>query len=511
MIFDLGAGGRTAFEQPFDVCVIGAGPAGITLARRLAGQGARVALMEGGRLEIDVDSQDLYQGDIVGLEYFPLDITRLRYFGGSSNHWTGWCRELFAEDFAARPGDPWSGWPIAKADLDPYATEADAVFGLPPAAGYLPFEIVQAEDRFLGFEMRKSAPPTRFGEAYRPEIAASDRISLGLGANLVDLRLDAAGAVEAAVFRSFDPGAPALEVRAPVFALCLGGLENPRALLNANRQRPAGLGNEHDLVGRFFCEHPHYVLGEILLEAPLAAPLSLMPTAALREREGVLNFAAQALPIALDEPLLLYKEVIRSMPCATEFTERLAEQVLGRRLYCEGRGITGWREQRTERAARLADPRTDMLIRSEQALNPDSRVRLSESRDAFGLGRIALDWRLSEVDYRTMKVAATAFGAHLAEQSIGRLRLADWLLAEEPQVPPWPDEETGGHHHLCTTRMSDDPRQGVVDRNGRVHSLPNLYIGGSSTFATASWVNPTYTIVQLALRLGDHLGKLRRT
>jgi hypothetical protein len=506
MIFDAATGERAAFARPFDVCVVGAGPAGITLARRLAGHGARVALMEGGGLEISIESQDLYAGDVVGLEYFPLDITRLRYFGGTSNHWTGYCREIFAEDFAPRPGDPWSGWPIGKADLDPYAAETDAILGLPPAAGYQPFDVVQAENRFRGYEMRRSMPPTRFGEAYRAEIAASEPISLGLNANLVDLSLDDAGRVEAAVFRSYDPGAPAFEVRAPVFALCLGGLENPRALLNANRQRPAGLGNEHDLVGRFFCEHPHYVLGEVLLEAPLEKSLSLMPTAELRAREGVLNFAAQALAPRAEEPLLLYKEVIRSVPCATDFTERLAQEVLGRSLYCRGRGVAGWLEQREERAAYRADPRAELVIRSEQALNPDSRVRLSDSRDGFGLSRIALDWRLSEIDYRTMKVAATAFGAHIAEQGIGRAKLADWLVAENPQVPPWPEEETGGHHQLCTTRMSDDPKRGVVDGFGRVHSLPNLYLGGSSTFGTAAWVNPTYTVVQLALRLGDHLG-----
>ena len=166
--------------------------------------------------------------------------------------------------------------------------------------------------------------------------------------------------------------------------------------------------------------------------------------------------------------------------------------------------------QREERAAVLADPRTDLLVRSEQTLNPDSRVGLSDSLDAFGLRRIALDWRISAADYHTMQVAAAAFGAYAAEQSIGRLRVADWLFAADPQVPPWPEAETGGHHHLCTTRMSDDPRRGVVDGNGRVHSVPNLYLGGSSTFATGSWINPTYTIVQLSLRLGDHLGARRK-
>lgn len=507
MIFDVGTGERAAFAAPFDVCVVGAGPAGITLARRLAGQGARVALMEGGGLEISAESQALYEGDIVGEEYFPLDITRLRYFGGTSNHWTGYCRELLPEDFLPRAGDPWSGWPITKADLDPYQAEADAILDLPPAT-VAPLYDVPGED-FRGFEMRHS-PPTRFGDKYRGEIAASTRISLGLNANLVDLRLGEDGAVAAAVFRSYDPGSPDLEVAATTCVLCLGGLENPRALLNANRQRPAGLGNEHDLVGRFFCEHLHYVIGEVLLEAPLAAKIKLTPTPAFREREGVTNFVLQAQTFDFGEPLVLYKEVLRSIPCATPFTERLAREVLGRSLYCRGRGVGGWLEQREERAAVLADPRTDLLVRCEQALDPESRVSLSDSVDAFGLRRMVLDWRISDADYRTMQVGAAAFGAYAAEQSIGRLRVADWLLAEDPQVPPWPEAETGGHHHLCTTRMSDDPRRGVVDGTGRVHGVPNLYLAGSSTFATGSWINPTYTIVQLALRLGDHLGARRK-
>lgn len=512
MIHDLSAGGGDAFAAPADVCVVGAGPAGITVARRLAAKGTDVVLMEGGGLDISAESQALYEGEITGLEYFPLDVTRLRYFGGTSGHWSGWCREMPASDFDPRPGDPWSGWPITKADLDPYQAEADAILDLPPAADYPYFEIAQAALNYRGMHMRHSSPPARFGTKFLDEIAASERIRLGLNANLVDLRLDDAGAVETAVFRPHDPGAPELAVSARLFVLCLGGLENPRALLNANSQRPAGLGNGHDLVGRFFAEHPHYVLGEVLLEEPLEHVISVTPTPQMQAEHGILNYALVVLPLRLEEPLVLHKEIIRSVPCALDFTERLAEEVLGRSLYCDGRGIGGYLEQRRERAEILADPRSELLIRSEQALNFNSRVGLAEAHDRFGLRRIALDWQISEIDYVTMRTAATSFGAHLAEQDIGRLHIADWLLAEDPQVPPYPEEETGGHHHLCTTRMADDPRRGVADRNCRVHEVPNLYLGGSSTFATAGWVNPTYTIVQLALRLGDHLGaELGRT
>ena len=500
MIVDTDAGGREAFAEVFDVCVVGSGPAGITLARKLKEQGLHVALMEAGGRDPSPESQELYGGENVGLPYFPLDVTRLRFLGGSSNHWQGWCRRLAEHDFKPRPGDPWSGWPIARTDLVPYEAEADAILEMPSADGFDYFEVEQAEPIFVGFNMRRSDPPVRFGEKYADEIEASNAIRLGLNANLVDLRIDEeTGAVTEALFRGYGAGDPGFAVRARAYALCLGGLENPRALLNANSQRPAGLGNEHDLVGRFFSEHPHYDIGEILLERPLEMNYQLTPTLeTMRERE-ILNFTLTLLRVRAYR-LTVLNSAVRSVPCATGFTERLAERVLNRSLYCDTRDLAAYRAQQA-----AGFPDAVLGIRSEQALNPDSRVRLASSRDALGLRQIELDWRLSEIDFRTMREAALAFGAHIAERGAGRLRVVDWLLDETPQVPPWPEADTGGHHHMCATRMAANPRRGVVDANCRVHSVPNLYLGGSSVFATGGWANPTYTIVQLALRLGDHL------
>ncbi len=141
----------------------------------------------------------------------------------------------------------------------------------------------------------------------------------------------------------------------------------------------------------------------------------------------------------------------------------------------------------------------------EQAQNPDSRVMLGDERDAFGLRRVAMNWNLTDLDVHTMRTAVMTFAEHMAQQGIGRARIRPWLLTDPVEFPGILDDEVGGKHHMCATRMSADPQHGVVDADCRVHGMTNLFIGGSSVFATTGQCNPTYTLTQLALRLGDHL------
>ena len=521
---------RAAFADAVDVCVIGAGPAGITLARALAAGGASVALMEAGGLEISAESQDAYVGETVGLDYFPLDTCRLRYFGGTSGHWGGMCRNLDAYDFEPRPGHAWSGWPIGKADLDPYrAAVADILelsypvkqrwgdptrlpnpdpgFDDPRGFDYPDIPLTQAADRFRRISFRYS-PPVRFGEKYRAEIAASGRIRLGLNANLVDLRLSEDGAaVTGAVFRSYDPADPGFTVRARFHALCAGGIENARLLLAASSQEPRGIGNRHDLVGRFFNEHPTFTVGDVLYEATVPPGVEFYaPTPGFMAEAGVLNAGLRLYADEPPPPLGPGKAAARSLACSADFLAALAERVLGRPPGCERDGLGAW----LARGGAPAPQVGRVEIASEQALDRDCRVRLGEARDALGMPRVVLEWRLGALDVRTIRAATEALAMHLAEQGIARVRIRDWLLADPPAFPGVADDMVGGPHHLGTTRMADDPRTGVVDRDCRVHGVANLYVGGGGVFATGGHVNPTYTIVQLALRLGDHLtGRLR--
>ena len=194
--------------------------------------------MEAGGLEITEESQDAYRGTNIGMEYFDLDICRLRYFGGTSNHWGGWSRALEAVDFKERDWVPLSGWPIEQLDLDPYRAEADAILDLPSATEAPNLPVRQTAYDFERFQFRFS-PPTRFAEKYQAEIEASQEISCFLNANLVDLRLTTThGAVTDAVFRTYDPAAEPFTVKARAYALCTGGIENARLLLNFTARPP---------------------------------------------------------------------------------------------------------------------------------------------------------------------------------------------------------------------------------------------------------------------------------
>ncbi len=499
MILDANIPERDGLERMFDVCIIGSGPAGISAARKLAANGLDVALMEGGGLDISAESQELYEGEIIGLDYYDPTTTRLRYFGGTSNHWGGRSRALDPYDFEARAYHPLSGWPITAADLAPYVAETDDILDLPPASALpdRPVDGAEAELKTIRFRM---SPPTRFNGKYHGEIAASERIRLVLNANLVDLRVTEAGhAITGAVFRSYAPEDQGFTIRARAYCLCLGGMENPRALLNADSQIPGGIGNGHDLVGRYFSEHPTYNVGQVMFEDAVPPSTGFAPTAELMAREEILNFNLLMPTRGMD----FLTEAQRSAACSTGFTRRLAERILGRPFNCEIGGLGEYFEQRGAEDYQLAPIGTII----EQALNPDSRVILTGETDRFGLRMLALDWRLSPLDYHTLRGSAAALGQHFARAGIGRVQVAEWLLEEDP-VPPElgsPGSEVALHHHMATTRMSADPREGVVDADCRVHGIENLYIGGCSVFATCGHANPTYTIVQLALRLGDHL------
>ncbi|MCZ6770746.1 MAG: GMC family oxidoreductase, partial [Proteobacteria bacterium] len=251
-------------ERGFDVCICGAGVAGIILARKLP-QKLKIALLEGGGLEMSHESQSVYRGNNTGQEYFPLDATRLRYFGGTSNHWAGWCSPLEARDFEASPYVERLGWPIRRGALEPYLQEASDILDADFGGVENSVRWVKKVDDFRDAVFAFSKPLTRLGEKYRKDIERSSNIWCYLNANLTDIVLvDKMSSVRDVEVRDYGDGVHRLKAR--VFVLATGGMENPRILLYCNSQLRQGIGNDRGLVGKFFGEHPKAEIGKLLLE-----------------------------------------------------------------------------------------------------------------------------------------------------------------------------------------------------------------------------------------------------
>ena len=508
MILDLhGVNSDPFVDKEFDVCICGAGVAGITLALKLSHR-LKVVLLEAGEYEYSADSQAIYKGENVGRAYFDLATTRLRYFGGSSNHWGGGCRPLDSVDFKLKPYVEFSGWPIDRDDLAPYFDETNSILDIrekKPVAQIAPLgdpwhTLGESQD-FNNNELLQSAP-TRFGHKYRNELDRMPNLVCYLNANVVDITLtENLSRVAQIEVRTYDGGGFAVSAR--VFVLTAGGLENPRILLNCNGQIPEGLGNQAGLVGRFFTEHPHHTVGTFVLQDTVKENLArswvndrearrfFTPSRELMYQEQILNFSIRLRPLP---PLndSSFNEQLRRIICGSELATSAVEKLQGRAIRCgPDDGLLG--------------------IMSEQAPNPLSRITLGTEFDRFEKRRIVLDWRLAEIDSRTIHRAVVRFGMTFASLELGRVRLADWLLSDDAEIElPGLEKNMGGlggNHHMCTTRMGTSPRDGVVDSNQRVFGIDNLYAAGSSVFSTGGHAHPTFTIVQMTLRLASHLNE----
>lgn len=515
-----------------DVCIVGAGAAGITLARELRASGLRVLLLESGGFEPDEPTQALAGGEVVGepLTHYWDDEevveTRLRYFGGTTNHWAGFCRPLEPVDFVARPAVGQPGWPITYESMQPWYERAAELCALHTAEFDVGWWVRERggtepllDDDVVTTSVFQVNYPYSFGTEHRDELVTAPDVELCLWANVVDLPLtpgtDAVDHLEVATLDG-----NRFEARARAYVLATGGIENARILLAADRDRPDGLGNEHDLVGRYFAEHLQVLAGFAVLERPVDA---------LGFYTGVVAPA----PTPRDpEHTITARAVLTLTSEAVEANDLLGleAQLLVTPLELGGPGYEGGIDARTvERLAAQVDGPAPpwsiayLQVVAEQQANPESRIRLSPTRrDALGLPVAEVEWRHTELDRRSIVRGLELIGERLGAAGLGRLQLAPGAVVENPDADPGanplslyrvaasgPDLDSFplgiGYHHLCTTRMSNDPTQGVVDPDGRVHSVDNLWIAGSSTFATGGTATPTFTIVALAARLADHL------
>jgi choline dehydrogenase-like flavoprotein len=515
-----------------DVCIVGAGVAGVTLAQQLLSSTARVVLLESGGLAFTKSlrslptvlsrhlrgEQGLARGKNAGHPYYPLRFTRARALGGSSRAWASHglqAAPLDQIDFVEREGLPDHGWPFDRETLDPFYERAQRVCNLGP----FEYDVGPWEARGLGQRLPLDEAFVRstmfqFGldsafDRYEARLAGADNLELMVHATVTRIAIDRHGRIDHVQCATLSGNR--FKIKADTFVLAAGAIESARLLLVSNDVQRPGIGNEHDLVGRYFMEHPDLEVG-VLVPSPGLEPDAfrlycsqpagphLNANAMLRlsddvlQKEGLLNAVVRLRPTqrsALDPAIGSARTLRRSLHHGVP-SQGLAIHA--------GRAVSGVRSLLRHGAAkRSAAPDAFGLdIMAEQAPNPDSRVRLDGRRDRLGVPATVLDWRLGDHDWSSIRRTVELLGDCVRDAGVGEL--------VSTVGRGWPPPAVYGNwHHLGTTRMHDDPTRGVVDRHCRVHGVSNLYIGGGSVLPTGGYANPTLTVAALALRLADHL------
>jgi choline dehydrogenase-like flavoprotein len=514
-----------------DICIVGAGAAGLTLAARLQAAGREVCLVESGGFTPDEGTQSLHDLESVGYPIRPNFMSRARYFGGTCNLWAGRSMVLNPLDFEARDWVPRSGWPISYEEIARYHSRAFDILELPGqesvSRGVLDTRMSAAERQL--FEDETFAPTvslwaksaTRFGSTFGKQLRDAKNARVLLNASVTRLALNEAGDRVESISASTLAGGR-LEIRAHQFVLACGGLENARLLLVSRDRRPAGVANDHDMVGRCYMDHPRTVFGKVHLPASSQLPLlrgrplpdgklqvGVGLSARTQQREKLLNHYATFELETSSYAAAQYQSFIQTMKVVlrkgyagsrwnfarshlTDIPDLVyllsPKELMPHFLY---RAFVAAREA----VPRRPTPRTFVVVYfCEQPPDLDSRVTLSEETDRLGVNKLRLDWHIDDSVTEGVLRMQQLLGRELERTGVGTL---------EPgiDVPAFTDAS----HHTGTTRMSVDPGQGVVDPDCRAHGVANLHMAGSSVFPCAGHANPTLTIVALALRLADHL------
>jgi len=512
-----------------DLCIVGSGPAGLALAREYAGckrpgGKRRVIVLEAGSHRVSHRAQSLYRAELSGAPNHAATHSRFRAYGGSATRWTGQCVPLESIDFEHRSAIAHSGWPFDLAHLSPFYQRAEALFGLVPPAHLdgQPEQDFSRASADLQRSLIRFARPADLGERLRGVFAASDDVDIVLDASVVDIVLDDARRRVVHV-RCQGAGGRRLMCRARHFVLACGGIENARLLLAANSQVPAGIGNERDVVGRYFIDHPYLTTGfwtpsgtavstglhviddfeRVAQQRGAHSVFSLEP--ALRRREGLAGCVGYFIH---REPWQLTGDYHspggRAVVHAAELlrNQRSPDRDIVQSLNALAKDpVSAIRLTRAALSAGLRpSPRPALRLVLEATPRRDSRVTLVSERDALGLPRARIAWLVDQDDWR---------GADRLRRELARCIRSNGLgeLVDDRTVDRhgWPVSMSGGKHHMGTTRMHVDPAFGVVDEHARVHSTDNLFMAGSSVFPTGGWANPTLTIVALAIRLADRL------
>jgi choline dehydrogenase-like flavoprotein len=509
-----------------DVCVVGSGPVGITLALALSRGNARVILLESGGRKAEPALQDLNRSTNIGRNHNGINIGRYRAFGGNSSVWGGQILPFNPIDFVRRDWVEASGWPISFDDLKPYYDKALYFEGLGrcltdddkvwAAVG------MEAPDfgAGLGSHLSRWCPQPDFVLLHGREIDRSGTLRCILHATVTALSCHD-DQIVAALARSLT--GKSVRIHATRFVFCVGGIETARLLLQPLENQTAPPWTRcSDILGRYFQDHPTFECADVKLRDPASVHqlmdliyhhgLRYQPRlylSATRAKElrclnvgGILRFKTEISAEVLHQVRVAARQFLNGSINRTTIAAAFRSGVHGAPLVAR----MAWRYVVQKRALNPSDLGCRLLTFVEQAPNPDSRLTLSGERDALGMFRSKLDWRVGQFEIDTLANFANEVKMAFESKGLADVDIEKQVAARNSAFSSrcWDN-----FHDMGCARMAANPDAGAVDPNLRLFGSRNGYVCGSAVFPSGSFANPTHTSIALAVRLAEHLRSLK--
>jgi len=513
-----------------DVCVMGGGVAGITLANELSKSGLSVVLLEAGGEKADSSVQDGARAVSVSPTYPDPHESRLRMLGGTSNHWANNTSPLSPIDFEKRSGLPNSGWPITYKDIEPYYPEAAVYCGTGDDGYDLKYWLEKTgkkstlpvdNDTSLRLAVAKAAvPPTQFFRAHGAALVASDNVTIVTHAQVTDVDFDSVSKRINKVFFA-NPSGDVFEVEATEVVMAFGGLENARMLLHFNSKNGNKLGNQYDSVGRYFMDHPtlngahvytkdpavfEFFKGELASDYRRFA-LNFFELSAERLREKELtNLRLPLVPATRTElshgisSFHMLRDRLAGKAMSGSLASHITNLVMDFDVVADTISRKAWNKPLIDNADNFAGFQVPLMM--EQTPHRDNRILLSSLKDRYGIPRLSVEWKVHQEDQERLWKGLDIFASEIGALGLGRVR-----SLKERASRIFSDQIGFGHHHMGTTRMSDTPETGVVDAEQCVFGTNNFSVAGCSVFATGAHVPPTLTIAATSIRLAKIIAK----
>jgi hypothetical protein len=450
------------------VVIIGSGPAAISLALELEKKKISSLLIEAGGGKYNHISQQSYKGEIIGDNISNLTHSRLRQFGGTSGHWGGWSKPLESYNFET--------WDINIDDLAKYSNQTCDILGIKNE-----FKSAKLDSYFNQIEFQYSK--VRFAKKYKNHIENSKNINLVLNTQVSHFEGDNNLTKNAVCFSN----GKKYKIKSKYFILACGGIENSRIML-WTREKNDNLINPYLPIGKYWMCHPWLLGGigiikknkfkKILKKRFLEydGPIHIATSEKIRIEKKILG---GSIYMNAEEDTKLHKEIIKDLLCISpELGKKIARKVFKKDLKCG-----------------------NIFLQLEEEAIESNQIKLHEViKDNLNIPITKLIYNQSESTLNNAKIMLEEFGNFCKKTNSGRVAAKEEIHELEGY------ESLGVHHHMGGTKMGNNSKNSVVDKNLKVHDVKNLYIAGSSNFVSGGYANPTYTIIQLSLRLGTEIG-----